>query len=73
MKTSSLGSCVSDPKGAAATRVDEDLSDGAGAGVSGTPATVVRNNKTGASQVVVGALPAEALIAVIDRMLAGKP
>ena len=46
---------------------------GAGAGVSGTPATVVRNNKTDASQVVVGALPAEALIAVIDRMLAGKP
>ena len=73
INASSLSGCMSDAKGAAATRVDEDLSDGAQAGVSGTPATVVRNNKTGASQAVVGALPAEAFTAVIDRMLDAKP
>ena len=72
VKASSLNGCVTDAKGAAATRVDEDLSDGAQAGVSGTPATVVRNNKTGASQALVGALPAEAFTAVIDRMLDAK-
>ena len=73
VNASSLNGCVSDAKGAAAIRVDEDLSDGAQAGVSGTPATVVRNNKTGASQAVVGALPAEAFTTVIDRMLDAKP
>lgn len=36
-------------------------------------ATVVRNNKTGASQAVVGALPPEAFTAVIDRVLDAKP
>lgn len=73
VNASSLNGCVSDAKGAAAIRVDEDLSDGAQAGVSGTPATVVRNNKTGASQAVVGALPAQAFTTVIDRMLDAKP
>ena len=73
VKTSSLSGCVSEANGAAATRVDEDVSDGAAAGVSGTPVTVVRNNKTGASQAVVGALPVEAFTPVIDRMLGAKP
>ena len=73
INASSLSGCMADAKGAAAVRVDEDVADGAAAGVSGTPATVVRNNKTGASQAVVGALPAEAFTAVIDRMLDAKP
>ena len=73
INTSSFSGCMNDAKGAAAVRVDEDVSDGATAGVNGTPATVVRNNKTGASQAVVGALPPEAFTAVIDRMLDAKP
>lgn len=73
VNASSLSGCTSKAKGAAATRVDEDIADGAAAGVSGTPMTVVRNNKTGASQAVVGALPAEAFTAVIDQMLDAKP
>jgi hypothetical protein len=40
---------------------------------AGTPTTVIRNNRTGASEAVVGALPADALVPVIDRMLNAKP
>lgn len=72
IKSSSVTRCINDAKGPAAARVDEDIADGAAAGVSGTPATVVRNNKTGASQAVVGALPPEEFTTVIDRMLDAK-
>jgi protein-disulfide isomerase len=58
---------------AIAKRIERDVADGSAAGVSGTPTTVVRNNRTGASEAVVGAVPVDALVSVIDRMLAAKP
>lgn len=39
--------CMQDPK--SADNVKEDLADGSGAGVSGTPGNIIRNNKTGFS------------------------
>ena len=36
------------------------------------PTTIVRNNRTGANQAVVGALPVEALIRTIDQVLCGN-
>ncbi|MBX3646358.1 MAG: DsbA family protein [Rhodocyclaceae bacterium] len=62
--------CLNDKK--MAQRVDEDFANGTAAGVSGTPATVVRNNRTGASEWVVGAQPAEALDAAIRRVQGAK-
>lgn len=56
-------------QGEVAKHIDEDAADGQQAGISGTPTTVVRNNRTGATEVVVGALPAEALAAAVERVL----
>ena len=38
------------------------------AGVTGTPTTLIRNNRTGALEVVTGAQRAEAVAGVIDRL-----
>jgi protein-disulfide isomerase len=65
-----FSSCLA--SGSAARRVDEDLADGAAVGISGTPTTVVRNNRTGACIPVVGAQPAEALASVIEQVLGPK-
>ncbi len=62
--------CIADP--AIARRVDEDVAEGNAVGVSGTPATIVRNNRSGESIWVVGAQPAEALDAAIEQVLGGK-
>lgn len=66
-----LAKCVSDDE--TRKRLERDMADGAAVGVTGTPTTVVRNNRTGASEAIVGALPADALVPVIDRMLKAKP
>lgn len=71
LKRDEFSRCLADPK--MALRVDDDLADGAAVGVTGTPATLVRNNRTGATEVVVGAQPAEALDAAIRRVLGAKP
>ena len=71
VKSSALSQCMNDD--ATIKRVEQDLADGNAAGVSGTPTTVVRNNKTGASEAVVGALPAGGLEPAIERMLNAKP
>jgi protein-disulfide isomerase len=60
--------CLEDP--ASAKRVDEDLADGAAVGISGTPTTLIRNNRTGVTEMIVGAQPPEALIAAVERVLA---
>ncbi len=71
IKRTAFGQCMSDE--AAVKRVEQDIADGTAAGVTGTPATVVRNNRTGASEAVVGALPADGFTAAIERMLEAKP
>lgn len=73
VKGGALTACMNESGGAAAQRVDRDIADGTATGVSGTPTTIVRNNRTGASEALVGALPADALVAAIERMLKAKP
>lgn len=71
VKGPALTTCMNDDK--MIKRVEQDLADGNAAGVSGTPTTVVRNNKTGASEAVVGAMPADGLAPTIDRILKAAP
>jgi protein-disulfide isomerase len=71
VKSAALTQCMNDD--ATVKRVERDLADGNAAGVSGTPTTVVRNNKNGASEAVVGALPSDGLVPAIERMLNAKP
>lgn len=61
--------CAKQQAGAAA--IDEDIADATQIGVQATPTTLIRNNATGATEVVVGAQPLEAITAQIDRMLGG--
>lgn len=46
---------------------------GGAAGVRAMPTTVVRNNETGASEPLVGAIPTENVVAASERMLNAKP
>jgi protein-disulfide isomerase len=71
VQSAALDQCMNDQ--ATAKRVEQDIADGNAAGVSGTPTTVVRNNRTGASQSVVGALPADGLVPAIEQMLKAQP
>jgi protein-disulfide isomerase len=73
LEPSALTTCMNDGTGVAAKRVEQDLADGTSAGVSGTPTTIIRNNRTGSSQALVGALPADGFVQAIDRMLNAKP
>jgi predicted DsbA family dithiol-disulfide isomerase len=71
MKPPAMATCMKEATDVA--RIEQDISDGTAAGVTGTPTTVVRHNRTGASEAVAGALPVDALVAVIERMLNAKP
>jgi len=71
VKSAALVTCMND--GSVVKRVEQDIADGNAAGVSGTPTTVVRNNRTGTSEAVVGALPSGGLEPAIERMLNAKP
>ncbi|MEO8567130.1 MAG: thioredoxin domain-containing protein [Betaproteobacteria bacterium] len=71
VKSAALSQCMN--ADAAAKRIELDIADGTAAGVSGTPTTVVRNNRTGASIAVVGALPAGGLGPAIEQMLNAQP
>lgn len=62
--------CMRDPK--MASLVDEDLQDGAKSGVRGTPGTIVRVNKTGASMGVPGAIPQAQLEGMIRQAISGQ-
>lgn len=62
--------CMRDPK--VASRVDEDLADGAKSGVQGTPGTMVRHNKNGRSTGVPGAIPQAQIEGMIRQALAGE-
>jgi len=49
--------------------IDNDIAGAEQIGVQATPTTIVRNNATGAVDVIVGAQPLEAVSAQIDRLL----
>jgi len=67
VKEAALAKCMNEE--AAIKRVEQDIADATAVGVSGTPTTVVRNNRTGAAEAMVGALPAESLAQAIERVL----
>ena len=62
-----LDACAREP--AVAQRVQDDTADGTRSGITGTPGTIVRNNKTGLSLSIVGAVPAETLEQGIQKAL----
>jgi len=63
-----LDACARDP--AVAKIVSDDIADGERSGITGTPGIVVRNNKTGLSLPIIGAVPIETLERGIQRALA---
>ena len=62
-----LESCAKDP--AIAKNVQDDMVDGTRSGVNGTPGTIVRNNKSGASVFISGAVPAQQIEQAIAQAL----
>ncbi|HZP94637.1 MAG TPA: thioredoxin domain-containing protein [Burkholderiales bacterium] len=71
LNADAFGRCLRDDK--IAKRIDEDVADGSAIGIQGTPTSVIRNNRTGATEVKVGALLQEEIAGAIQPMLdAGK-
>lgn len=70
IRSSALDACMEDP--AVRARVDEDVKTGKAAGVSATPTSVVRNNRTGASLTISGAQPLEEVAASVREVLEAK-
>lgn len=58
--------CIKSPS--ATARVKEDVEDGAKSGISGTPGVIIRNNKTGKTILVAGAVPEVVLIDHINNI-----
>ncbi|MCZ7563096.1 MAG: DsbA family protein [Burkholderiales bacterium] len=71
LNAAAFAECMKDP--AMAKRVDEDFADGAAVRISGTPTTLIRDNRTGATEVVVGARPADFIAPIIERALGATP
>lgn len=70
LKRDEFSRCLADP--AMAKRVEEDIADGNAIGINGTPATLVRNNRSGATEWVVGAQPPAAVEAAVERVLGAQ-
>lgn len=51
-------------------KVKSDIAGGADSGVTGTPGSIIKNNKTGEVRFISGAYPIEAMQAAIDELLA---
>jgi protein-disulfide isomerase len=62
-----LDACARDS--AVAQIVRDDIADGTRSGINGTPSVIVRNNSTGLSSSIVGAVPAETLEQGIQKAL----
>lgn len=62
-----LDSCAKDP--AVAQLVRDDMTDGTRGGITGTPGLIVRNNRTGHSLSITGAVPAPQVEEAIERAL----
>jgi len=62
-----FGACLKSPE--LRKPIEDDVADAEQIGVQATPTTIVRNNATGAVDVIVGAQPLEAVAAQIDRLL----
>lgn len=66
----SFKACLEEPQTKAA--VDDDMKDGLAAGIEGTPGVILRDNVTGQSTLVGGAVPQIALEDQLRAMLAEK-
>ena len=64
-----LDACAKDP--AVAQLVQDDIVDGTRGGITGTPGVIVRNNRTGLSLSVTGAVPAQQVEQAIEKALKG--
>jgi len=58
--------------GIARTQITDDQKDGVGAGITGTPGVILRNNRTGKTLAFAGALPTEVLEAQVKSLLAAQ-
>lgn len=67
LKTSTFKSCLDSQKHL--DKIKSDISGGAASGVTGTPGSIIKNNKTGEVRVIAGAYPIESLQAAIDELL----
>jgi protein-disulfide isomerase len=56
-----------------ATHVNQDLEEGVNSGITGTPGTILRNNRTGEVRLKPGMVPAAALKTDMEQMLAPHP
>lgn len=64
-----LDACAKDP--AVAQLVQDDMTDGTRGGITGTPGLIVRNNRTGFSLSITGAVPAPQVEQAIEKALKG--
>ena len=62
-----LDTCARDPM--VTQLVQDDMVDGTRGGVTGTPGLIVRNNRTGVSFSITGAVPAEAIEKAITQVI----
>lgn len=62
-----LDACAKDP--AVAQLVQDDMVDGTRGGITGTPGVIVRNNRTGLSLSITGAVPAQRVEQAIEQAL----
>jgi len=62
-----LDACIQDPS--VIQLVQDDMIDGTRGGVTGTPGVIVRNNRTGLSLSITGAVPAQQLEQAIEQAL----
>lgn len=53
-------------------RINADIDDGRNAGISGTPGVILVNHKSGAFNVLAGAVPVESLKDAVEKLLAAK-
>ena len=67
-KWPAIEKCAKDP--AVAQLVQDDMADGIRSGINGTPGTIVRNNRSGYTVAVSGAVPQEQLEQAIAKALA---
>lgn len=63
-----FANCIKDPK--TAERIAADVKDANAIHISGTPTTIVRNNRTGAVRLLVGAKSVTAIEAAVNQVLA---
>ncbi|HSN22464.1 MAG TPA: DsbA family protein [Usitatibacter sp.] len=71
IQASAFDACMGDR--AIARRVEEDVKSATAAGITGTPTSIVRDNRTGATRVIAGAQTLEEAEQAIESVLGASP